>query len=58
MQELPFLIPAVCNRLNAHFGFEDKNLDAKNPFIKENAPLFKRYLSTSQVERCLLEFKK
>lgn len=58
MSELPFLIPSVCDRLNAFFGFEGKNISGKKGFIRDNKTLFEIHLSKSQAETCLAQFRK
>ncbi len=56
LNELPFLIEANCNRLNAYFGFEGKNTDKKPTFVKQHANQFKKYLNTDQYELCIRSF--
>lgn len=56
MSELPFLIPSVCNRLNAFFGFEGKNSSGKENFIRDNKVLFEEHFTKKQVETCLSQF--
>ncbi len=56
LNELPFLIQSNCNRLDAFFGFEGKNLDKKSNFIKQNFKLFKKYLNSGQYELCISSF--
>jgi hypothetical protein len=58
MVELPFLISPTCNRLNAFFGFEGKNVSGKEAFIKENEANFEKYLNNTQVKACLSQFSK
>lgn len=57
MSELPFLIPSVCNRLNAFFGFEGNNTSGKENFIRENKDHFYSILSTEQAKICLAQFQ-
>lgn len=56
MRELPFLIPSVCHRLNAFFGFEGKHTSGKDSFIRENTIQFATHLSAKQAETCLAQF--
>lgn len=56
MSELPFLIPPVCNRLNAYFGFEGKNATAKEDFIIVNMTALKAHLTQKEVDVCLAQF--
>jgi len=58
MGELPFLIPLVCDRLNAFFGFEGNNISGKESFVRDNAIEFEKYLSKEQTEICLAQFRK
>lgn len=56
MSELPFLIPSVCNRLNAFFGFEGKNSSGKENFIRDNKVHFEAHFPKKQVKTCLSQF--
>ena len=56
LSELPFLIVPNCNRLNAYFGFEGKNMEGKPKFLSDNEQLIKSSLS-DQARLCLNEFK-
>lgn len=56
LKKLPFLIQANCNRLNAFFGFEGKNLQKKSQFLQENKSLFSKHLNKKQLEVCLSNF--
>lgn len=58
LHELPFLIPPVCDRMNAFFGFEGKNASQKEGFIKENFPAFKAQLTVEQAEICFAQFER
>lgn len=58
MGELPFLIPSVCDRLNAFFGFEGNNVSGKESFVRDNKTEFEKYLSKKQAETCLAQFSK
>jgi hypothetical protein len=58
MSELPFIIPSVCDRMNAFFGFEGKNASKKESFIRDNLSKFKSQLTKEQVETCLAQFGK
>lgn len=55
LSQLSFLIPSVCSRLNAFFGFEDNTSD-KQQFLNKNTPLFKRYLKNHS-SQCETTFK-
>lgn len=56
LKELPFLIQANCNRLNAYFGHEGLHQDTRQSFIKENRAVFSRYLDISQYKECSILF--
>lgn len=56
LNELPFLIQSNCNRLDAFFGFEGKNLDKKSNFIKQNFKHFNNHLNSDQYELCTSSF--
>jgi len=58
MNELPFLVSPTCNRLNAFFGFEGKNLSKKEGFIKDNKAYFETHLTKVQMDLCLNQFSK
>lgn len=58
LNELPFLIQSNCNRLNAYFGFEGKNIGKQSNFLKQNTNLFRNYLIPEQYELCLSNFNK
>lgn len=57
LSKLPFLVKPNCNRLNAHFGFEGKNLLAKPSFLATNTDLIKQNLSKESAKVCLDEFE-
>lgn len=57
LKELPFLVPSVCNRLNAYFGFEGKNAEKKPAFLSKNNIKFEKYLPKNQKLNCLDSFK-
>lgn len=56
LKKLPFLIQSNCNRLDAFFGFEGKNIDKKSIFIKLNTNRFKKHLNSDQYALCLSSF--
>ena len=56
ISELPFLLAANCNRLNAYFGFEGKNNSGKSKFIASNLDWFEKYLTVEQKQQCLAQF--
>ena len=56
MPELPFLIPSTCNRLNANFEFEGKNVEGKSNFVTNLKGHLSEHLSGPQVEGRLREF--
>ncbi|VAX05475.1 hypothetical protein MNBD_GAMMA26-1574 [hydrothermal vent metagenome] len=57
LNELPFLITANCNRLNAHFGFEGNNAEKKQSFITNNEHIINSVLTNKFSDICLNEFK-
>ncbi len=57
LNQLPFMIKSNCNRLNANFGFEGKNLDTKPSFLTNNKAKFQQYLSSANASTCLDAFK-
>jgi len=57
LNELPFLVTPNCNRLNAYFGFEGKNMEKKENFIKNNEQIIKSTLTNKNSKLCLNEFK-
>lgn len=56
MGELPFLIPSVCDRLNAFFGFEGKHTAGKTDFVRNYSAQAEKYLAKDQAEICLAQF--
>lgn len=56
LKQLPFLTLSNCNRLNAYFGFEGKNIGNKSIFLKQNRAYFKNNLNTKQYEICIDRF--
>ncbi|MCF6325261.1 MAG: hypothetical protein L3J89_13235 [Gammaproteobacteria bacterium] len=56
LKQLPFLTLSNCNRLNAYFGFEGKNIENKTTFIKQNKTYFKNNLNAKQFETCISSF--
>lgn len=56
MRELPFLIPSVCERLNAFFGFEGNEKPSKQGFITQAKIDFETYLTHAQINTCLAQF--
>ena len=57
LNELPFLVPANCNRLNAYFGFEGKNAVLKSGFIKTSQKLWGHTLDSHVESVCLRQLK-
>jgi hypothetical protein len=57
LNEQPFLIPAACDRLNAFFGFEGKNMNEKPGFLQKNKPDIKEELESKHAQMCLDQFK-
>ena len=57
MAELPFLISPTCNRLDAFFGFEGRNLEGKEVFIVENKMLFEKHFSEPDAANCLAQYR-
>jgi hypothetical protein len=57
MADLPFFISSTCNRLNAHFGFEGKNISGKQEFVDGTRSYLSNYLSEEQVFKCSNEFE-
>ncbi len=56
MGELPFLIPSVCNRLNAYFGFEGRNIAGKENFIRNNKTYFETHFPSDYAQKCINQF--
>ncbi len=57
MRELPFLIPSVCDRLSAYFGFENKDQFGKEVFIEKIKFQMHAILTDKQARSCLIEFE-
>lgn len=57
LAKLNFLIPSSCYYLNNHFGFEDKNSDKEQPFLKENKSLIIKKLGDEGSKTCLAFFE-
>ena len=53
ISDLRFLMPSTCYFLGKYFGFEDKNLEKKQPFLKMNSPLITKFLGEEAGEECL-----
>lgn len=53
IKELPFLIPSSCYYLNNYFGFEDKNFNVKDQFLKDNERFILERLGTEKGNLCL-----
>ncbi len=53
ISDLKFLMPSTCYFLGNYFGFEGKNLDKKQAFLKENSPLLVKVLGESEGKACL-----
>lgn len=58
MSELTFLIPSSCYYLNKYFGFEGKNAEKKEAFMRNNKPAFLEGLGSEKAGQCLQYFLK
>ena len=58
LNELAYMIPATCGRLNAHFGHEGKNANKKKYFIKINKKIIIATLKKENAQICMREFNK
>jgi len=56
LKQLPFLTLSNCNRLNAYFGFEGKNIENKSIFMKQNKVYLKNILNAKQYKTCVDSF--
>lgn len=56
LEEHTFLIESNCNRLNAFFGFEGKNIGGKSEFVKNDGVIFGRHLNDDQYRLCMSSF--